>query len=134
MQRPLVGATGRSPVPGTQPVDVTNHRTAGRRATCRSPLLQRYRPRVDILLLADQRQAVGDGEQLVAGFDPVGGEALFAPGRSDALHAHADAEEHLYVTYKVGDYLFRPAGVPHQTSSHIGVETLLVYVKRRDGA
>jgi hypothetical protein len=24
--------------------------------------------------------------------------------------------------------------VPHQTSSHIGVETLLVYVKRRDGA
>ena len=67
-----------------------------------------------------------------------------APGRSDALHAHADAEEHLYVlrgefecggvTYKAGDYLFRPAGVPHQTSSRIGVETLLVYVKRRDGA
>ena len=96
--------------------------------------LERNGPVPDIRLLADQRQAVGDGEQLVAGFDPVGGEALFAPGRSDALHAHADAEEHLYVTYKVGDYLFRPAGVPHQTSSHIGVETLLVYVKRRDGA
>jgi quercetin dioxygenase-like cupin family protein len=67
-----------------------------------------------------------------------------APGRSDALHAHADAEEHLYVlrgefecgdvTYKAGDYLFRPAGVPHQTSSRTGAETLLVYVKRKDGA
>jgi len=59
-----------------------------------------------------------------------------APGRSDALHAHADAEEHLYVlrgefecggvTYKAGDYMFRPVGVPHQTSSRTGVETLLV--------
>jgi len=67
-----------------------------------------------------------------------------APGGSDELHAHADAEEHIYVlsgefdcggvTYKAGDYLFRPAGVPHQTSSHTGVETLLVYVKRKSGA
>ena len=38
------------------------------------------------------------------------------------------------VTYKAGDYMFRPVGVPHQTSSRTGVETLLVYVKRRSGA
>jgi quercetin dioxygenase-like cupin family protein len=67
-----------------------------------------------------------------------------APGGSDELHAHADAEEHLCVlrgefdcggvTYKAGDYMFRPAGVPHQTLSRTGVETLLVYVKRKDGA
>lgn len=34
--------------------------------------------------------------------------------------------------YKAGDYLFRPVGVPHQTSSRTSVETLLVYVKRTD--
>jgi quercetin dioxygenase-like cupin family protein len=65
-----------------------------------------------------------------------------APGGSDERHAHEDAEEHIYVlrgefecdgvTYKAGDYLFRPAGVPHQTSSRTGVETLLVFVKRKD--
>jgi hypothetical protein len=27
--------------------------------------------------------------------------------------------------------MFRPVGVPHQTSSRTGVETLLVYVKRK---
>jgi quercetin dioxygenase-like cupin family protein len=67
-----------------------------------------------------------------------------APGGSDELHAHADAEEHIYVlrgefdcggvTYKAGDYMFRPVGVPHQTSSRTGVETLLVYVKRKSGS
>jgi quercetin dioxygenase-like cupin family protein len=64
-----------------------------------------------------------------------------APGGADELHAHEDGEEHIFVlrgefecggvTYKPGDYLFRPAGVPHRTSSRTGVETLLVFVKKK---
>jgi quercetin dioxygenase-like cupin family protein len=63
-----------------------------------------------------------------------------APGGSDHVHQHNDAEEHVYVlsgefecngvTYKAGDYLFRPVGEPHQSSSRVGAETLLVYVKK----
>jgi quercetin dioxygenase-like cupin family protein len=63
-----------------------------------------------------------------------------APGGSDHMHQHDDAEEHIYVlsgefecngvTYKAGDYIFRPVGVPHQSSSRNGAETLLVYVKK----
>jgi quercetin dioxygenase-like cupin family protein len=63
-----------------------------------------------------------------------------APGGSDEMHAHDDGEEHIYVlrgefesdgvTYKAGDYLFRPVGMPHQTSSRTGVEILHVFVKR----
>ena len=62
------------------------------------------------------------------------------PGGSDEVHVHDDAEEHIYVlqgefecggvTYRAGDYLFRPVGVPHQSSSRTGVEMLLVYVKK----
>lgn len=63
-----------------------------------------------------------------------------APGGSDDVHAHDDGEEHIYVlrgefecggvTYEAGDYLFRPVGVPHQTTSRTGVEVLLVFVKK----
>ncbi|MGH6934406.1 MAG: cupin domain-containing protein [Dongiaceae bacterium] len=63
-----------------------------------------------------------------------------APGGSDQTHAHDDADEHIYVlggefqsngvTYKAGDYIYRPAGVPHQSSSRTGVETFLVFVKK----
>jgi uncharacterized RmlC-like cupin family protein len=38
------------------------------------------------------------------------------------------------VTYKAGDYIFRPVGVPHQSSSRTGAETLLVYVKKTAGS
>jgi len=63
-----------------------------------------------------------------------------APGGSDESHLHEDADEHIYVlsgefrsngvTYKAGDYIYRPAGEPHQTSSQAGAETLLMFVKK----
>lgn len=61
------------------------------------------------------------------------------PGGADEVHVHDDAEEHVYVlsgefecggvTYRAGDYMFRPVGVPHQSRSRTGAEILLVYVK-----
>jgi len=64
-----------------------------------------------------------------------------APGGSDHAHQHDDADEHIYVlsgefesngvTYKAGDYIYRPAGEPHQSSSRVGAETFLVFVKKQ---
>lgn len=60
-------------------------------------------------------------------------------GRSDEPHSHSDGDEHLYVIsgelesngrrIQAGDYVFRPAGVLHSSSSTTGAEMLLVFVK-----
>jgi quercetin dioxygenase-like cupin family protein len=64
-----------------------------------------------------------------------------APGGADHAHAHDGADEHIYVlsgefesngvTYKAGDYIYRPAGLPHQSASRTGAETFLVFVKKQ---
>jgi len=52
---------------------------------------------------------------------------------------HQDGDEHLYVIrgevesngrrFSAGDYVFRPAGVLHSSSTTVGAEMLLVFVK-----
>jgi len=62
------------------------------------------------------------------------------PGHGDQEHAHSDGDEHIFVLsgefesggkhYKAGDYIFRPAGVPHHSHTETGVEMLLIFVRR----
>ena len=56
---------------------------------------ERDGPVIDIRLLADQRQAVRDGEQLVAGLDAVGSEALFEQPAHGGHEGRAAREEDL---------------------------------------
>ena len=62
------------------------------------------------------------------------------PGHGDHMHAHSDGDEHIFVLagefesggkrYRAGDYIFRPAGAPHDSRTETGVEMLLVFVRR----
>ena len=61
------------------------------------------------------------------------------PGGADQVHHHDDTDEHIFVLvgefrsggsdYQAGDYLFRPAGTPHSSSTKIGTELLLITVR-----
>ena len=65
------------------------------------------------------------------------------PGRADEPHMHQDGDEHVYIIagevesngrrFSAGDYVFRPAGVLHSSSTTVGAEMLLVFVKRATG-
>jgi quercetin dioxygenase-like cupin family protein len=61
-----------------------------------------------------------------------------AAGQADLAHSHPDGDEHIFVLsgelesngrrFIPGDYIFRPAGAVHSSSSPIGAEMLLIFV------
>lgn len=63
-----------------------------------------------------------------------------AAGQADHAHSHSDGDEHIFVLsgelesngrqFIAGDYIFRPAGAIHSSSSAVGAEMLLIFVTR----
>jgi anti-sigma factor ChrR (cupin superfamily) len=67
-----------------------------------------------------------------------------AAGQADHAHSHLDGDEHISILsgelensggrFVAGDYILRPAGAVHSSSSSIGAEMLLIFITRSKGS